>query len=301
MKLKLIYILLIGFFFSQSALAIDPISKIAKANKAKELAKEAYVNGEYNKAIQHYSYLLDSLNYESEEAQLNRAHSYFQLKDTINAFDNYRSLSTAKSKSIQSKAFLQMGNLSEQQKEYENALSYFKEALKTNPANQEARYNYELLKKKMKEQEENQDQDQKDQQDQDKEQQDKKEENKDQESKEDQDSESQKDKKDQEKSQEDKEAEKDQQKKDAEDSEGEEGEKSEEEKKKEQEQKEGEESESEDQKPMEPSTREKLEEMNVSEEKAKMILEALRNKEAQYFQQMRKKATERPKSGKPDW
>ena len=52
---------------------------------------------------------------------------------------------------------------------------------------------------------------------------------------------------------------------------------------------------------MEPSTREKLQQMNVSEEKAKMILEALRNKEAQYFQQMRKKATEKPKSNKPDW
>ena len=53
--------------------------------------------------------------------------------------------------------------------------------------------------------------------------------------------------------------------------------------------------------PKEPSTSAKLEAMNVSEEKAKQILEALRNKEAQYIQQMRKKATKRKDSGKPDW
>ena len=39
----------------------------------------------------------------------------------------------------------------------------------------------------------------------------------------------------------------------------------------------------------------------VAEEKAKMILEALRNKESQYFQQLRKKATKKQDSGKPDW
>ena len=41
--------------------------------------------------------------------------------------------------------------------------------------------------------------------------------------------------------------------------------------------------------------------MNISEEKARMILEAMRNNEIQYIQQQRRKATERPKSGKPDW
>jgi len=52
---------------------------------------------------------------------------------------------------------------------------------------------------------------------------------------------------------------------------------------------------------MSPSTKQKLEEMNISEEKAQMILEALRNKESQYFQQLRKKATKKQDSGKPDW
>ncbi|MEQ8714304.1 MAG: hypothetical protein RIC80_14885 [Cyclobacteriaceae bacterium] len=50
-----------------------------------------------------------------------------------------------------------------------------------------------------------------------------------------------------------------------------------------------------------PSPSEKLEEMNLSEEKAKMILEAMRNSEVQYLQQMKKKATKKADSKKPDW
>ena len=46
---------------------------------------------------------------------------------------------------------------------------------------------------------------------------------------------------------------------------------------------------------------EKLEEMKISEEKAKMILEALKNKEIQYYQQNKRKPTKRKDPKKPDW
>jgi outer membrane biosynthesis protein TonB len=53
---------------------------------------------------------------------------------------------------------------------------------------------------------------------------------------------------------------------------------------------------------MPPKSREeKLKELNMSEEKARMILEAMRNNEIQYLQQMKRKATKKPDSGKPDW
>ncbi len=90
--------------------------------------------------------------------------------------------------------------------------------------------------------------------------------------------------------------------------EGKEGEKSEEEKKKEQEKKEKEGEEQDENKEGEkdsekqpPSTSDKLKEMNISEEKAKMILEALKNNEIQYIQQNRRKATKRKNNDKPDW
>ncbi len=47
--------------------------------------------------------------------------------------------------------------------------------------------------------------------------------------------------------------------------------------------------------------KDKLEEMNISPEKAEMILEAMKNNEKQYVQQNKRKATKRKDSDKPDW
>lgn len=50
-----------------------------------------------------------------------------------------------------------------------------------------------------------------------------------------------------------------------------------------------------------PSFSEKLEQMKISEEKAKMILEAMKNQEMQYLQQQRRKASKPKDKSKPDW
>ncbi|MFN7259972.1 MAG: hypothetical protein ACK5TU_08755, partial [Cyclobacteriaceae bacterium] len=71
---------------------------------------------------------------------------------------------------------------------------------------------------------------------------------------------------------------------------------------KEKEQKEKEEQEkNKDKKDIPPSVSEKLKEMQMSEEKAKMILEAMKNQEVQYLQQNKRKATKPKDKGKPDW
>ncbi len=54
-----------------------------------------------------------------------------------------------------------------------------------------------------------------------------------------------------------------------------------------------------DQPPM--SRSEKLEQLDLTEEKARMILEALKNNEIQYIQQNKRKPTKKPDSSKPDW
>jgi len=41
--------------------------------------------------------------------------------------------------------------------------------------------------------------------------------------------------------------------------------------------------------------------MNMSEEKANMILDALKNQEIQYLQQNKRKATKTKDNSKPDW
>ncbi|MDZ7607446.1 MAG: hypothetical protein U5K79_18080 [Cyclobacteriaceae bacterium] len=49
------------------------------------------------------------------------------------------------------------------------------------------------------------------------------------------------------------------------------------------------------------SREEKLKELNITEEKARMILEAMKNNEIQYIQQNKRKPTKKPDSSKPDW
>src|SRR5690606_4174329 len=66
---------------------------------------------------------------------------------------------------IRSKALQQLGNMANQQGRAEEALNLFKQAIKAAPTNDDARYNYEMLKKKLDEQKQ-QDQQQQDNQDQ---------------------------------------------------------------------------------------------------------------------------------------
>jgi hypothetical protein len=291
---------------------IDP-TEIAKINALKEEAEIAYLAGNYEKSAAKYSYLLDTMDVEDESATLNLAHAYYQLKDNKNALSYYQKLIDAENSAVKSLAFQQLGVLSNDPKTLENALSYFKEAIKSDPMNDDARYNYELLKKKLTEQQQNQDQDQ------DQDQENKDQENKDEENKENKD---QDNKEGQDEDQENKENKEEQEKKGEEEDkqqqekEGEEGEESEEEKQQQekegeeseeekeqqkQQEKEGEESEAQKEQNKPPSTSEKLKEMNISEEKAQMILEALRNNEIQYIQQNRRKATKKKDNDKPDW
>lgn len=145
----LLTILLISFS------AVDPMD-IAKINALKEEAEKAYQTGNYEKSAEKYSYLLDTLNVEDEAATLNLANSYYKIKNNDAAISNYQKLQDAKDQSLKSLAYQQLGVISNDPKTLEKALSYFKQAIKSDPTNDDARYNYELLKKKLQNQNENQ-------------------------------------------------------------------------------------------------------------------------------------------------
>lgn len=287
-----------------SVAVIGGFNDIAKINSLKKQAKEAYNKGEYEVALKHFKQLSDSLNVKDDNILLNLANTYFKLSDTTNAINNYNSLLTSENKQIRSVAHQQLGIINNRDKKFKEALSHFKESLKADPSNEDSRYNYELLKKVLKEQEqqdqENQDQnkdqnqeDKKDQQDQenkDQQNKDQEKQNEEQQNKENQD---QQDKEGQEKEEEQKDGEKKEE-------ENKDGEKKEEEKENPQEQ-EGDQKEEDEQESQEPSFSDKLEEMNISEEKAKMILEAMKNNEIQYYQQNKRKAQKKKDTSKPDW
>jgi flagellar biosynthesis GTPase FlhF len=258
-------------------------NEIARINAFKKEAEKSFLSGDYADAISRYTYLIDSMQVEEDEIILNLAHAYHQISDSANARTYYSKASMSPNMSLKSIAYQQLGVISKNPETLKESLQYLKASVKANPANMDARYDYELVKKQIKEQEqkqenkENKDEENKEENKEDQE-------NQDQENQENKDGEE--DKKEQENQEQDKESQ------DQEDKEGEEDQ---------QEQEAENEKEGEDENQQEQSTKEKLKEMNISEEKAQMILEAMRNSEIQYIQQQKRKATKKPESGKPDW
>jgi len=253
---------------------------ITKINSLKKEAERAYLNGDYELAAAKYSILSDSLELDDDQIKLNLAHSYFHLGDTTGAKLNYGKVGTSSDRKLRSIAYQQLGVMSKQAKKYEEALQQLKSSIKADPTNREAVYDYEVVKKLLEEQKQQQ-QDQQNQDQQDQDQQDKDNENQE---KQDQDKEGGQENKD--------EKGENQQEQDQEQKEGEQ---------QEQEQQEGEQQEQEEEKSQEQMTKEKLQEMGISEEKARQLLEAMRQSEIKYLQNQKRKATKRPPSGKPDW
>jgi Ca-activated chloride channel family protein len=273
-------------------LVINPFSdldKIAKVNKAKKEAERAYLAKDYRLANEKYTYLRDSLGVVDDKISLNLANTQYLLNDSTNALSSYSQLRESPDANIRSIANQQLGAMQFNSKKYEEALKNYKAALKADPSNADARYNYELLKKLIKEQEE--------QQEQNKDQQNKDQENKDEENKDKKDQEKQDQKQEQDKSKEEQEKNKEEQK---------EQDQQEEEKKDQQEQEEQkpedqqEEDKKEQNKPN-PIDEEKLKEMQITEEKARLILEAMKNNEVQYIQQNKRKSKKKKDPTKPDW
>ena len=266
-------------------LLLGTFNDIATVNRLKQEAQTALQQKEYTKAAQYYSQIVDSLQVNDEAVRLNLAHALLLAGDTANAQRNYSLLTSSEDRSLQSVAYQQVGVVASAQKKYKEALAIFKESLKADPTNEESRYNYELVKKLLEQQQE-QEQNQEDKQqnqDQNKQDQEKKEQEGDK-----QESQDEGEQSEEEGEQEDQQS-GEPESKERNEQEGQEGEQNESEGEQEQEEQ-----------PNSP-TSEKLKEMNISEEKARMILEAMRNNEMQYIQQNRRKPQKPRDRTKPDW
>ncbi len=285
------------------AAIIPGLNDIATVNKLKREAETAYLSGNYAKAAEAYTMLTDSLGVMDDKILLNLGHSLFQKGDSLQAFSQYQRLISSPDKTLRSTALNQMGVLSNNPQERSSALNFFKEALKANPANAEARYNYQLLKKQMDEEsEQNKDQQQKDKENEEK----KEDEKKDEQNKQDQNQQNDQQQKDQEQQNKDQQKQdqqqKDQEQKNKEQQDKEQSQKPEDQQKQEQQSQDQQDQQKKDGEQQPPQIDpEKLKEMNISEEKARMILEAMRNSEIQYIQQNKRKGTKKADSTKPDW
>lgn len=263
----------------------DDLNRIAAVNRLKKEAEQAYENKNYAEAAQKYKLLIDSLDQNDERMKLNLSNAYYKLKDTTQALNMYEQLTDAENNNIRSIAQQQLGVMAHNKGKYDESLEYFKNAMRDDPGNEEARYNYELLKKFMQQQQRQQQQkNQKDQQ---------------QKNKEDKNQQQQKNQQNQQQQQQ----QKDQQQQEKNQQQNQEKqEQKNQQQKSEEEQKQAQRKESEDQKDKDMQSQpEDMKDMKISREMAKMILEAMRNNEIQYLQQMKKKPKNPPESGKPDW
>ena len=120
---------------------------ISQINEYTAIAAAAYKQQEYQEAIVAYEYLLNDLEVNDDQIRLNLAHTYYQANRLSEALQQYRLLADNPASHLRSVVHLQLGNIHTKQKKYKQALLLYKQALIANPGNEAARYNYELLKK----------------------------------------------------------------------------------------------------------------------------------------------------------
>lgn len=131
-------------------------------DKARE-GNRAYERGDFETAASLY---MEAIQEEPDNARL-----YFNLGNALAkmgkaheaaaAWDQFKELN--ESPIEKSKAVYNQGNTAAEQKEWDKALKSYRDALKLNPNDLDAKHNYEMAVKQKQEQEQNQDQQQQDQ------------------------------------------------------------------------------------------------------------------------------------------
>ena len=251
---------------------------IFQTNSAKKKAANFYQEKQYKDAASELLYMNNVWKLDEPTVTLNLAHSYFEQQDTSaisSALTYYSQAVNSENDRVRSVANLQVGilkakragseqtKLKDKKKIYEDALVNFKEALRADEYNEEARFDYELLKRLLEIEAQKQEQEQKDK------------------------SEEQKQKEEQE--QDEQKSEEDQ------NQEGEDGQENQEQDQSKEEQ------DAQKQAQQQQSASDRLNDMDISQEKAEQILDAMRQNEAQYLQQQQRKGKKPRKTGKPDW
>jgi len=254
---------------------------IFQTNSAKKKATSLYQEKKYKDAASELLYMNNVWKLSEPTVTLNLAHSYFEQQDTSaisSSLVYYSEVINSPNDRVRSVANLQVGILkarragSEQTKPkdkkkiYEDALVNFANALRADQHNQEARFDYELLKRLLEIEAQKQEQEQKDKSEEEK----------------------QKEKEEQEQKEEE-------QQKEEENKEGEDGQENKEQDKSKEEQ------DAQKQAQQQQSPSDRLKDMDISQEKAEQILDAMRQNEAQYLQQQQRKGKKPRKTGKPDW
>ncbi|MEX0904229.1 MAG: tetratricopeptide repeat protein [Balneolaceae bacterium] len=144
--MRILSLLILALFFSA-----------ATVNDARK-ANEAYNNGDYEQAAELYRQAIEQ-NPDDPRLHFNLGNSLYQMGRADEARESYeRYKRLAENNQERSMADYNVGRMLIDNEQYEEASGYFKEALKNNPSDADARHNYELALRRQQEQEQDQQQ-----------------------------------------------------------------------------------------------------------------------------------------------
>lgn len=142
--MKLVVLILLGFLFTASSL-----------NDGRK-ANEAFERGDYAEAVQLYRQAI-AQNPDDARLYFNLGNALSELGETeqaLEVYNQYKSMSD----NVQQQALADynQGRLLTENEQYDEALKYYRDALRKNPDDADARHNFELALKKQQQEEEQQ-------------------------------------------------------------------------------------------------------------------------------------------------
>jgi Ca-activated chloride channel family protein len=154
--------IIIGLLFSFTG----GFGQSAQADKAIQAGNDLYKQQEYNKAVIEYNKAVE-IDPANNTAKFNKANAVYKQDQKVEAVKIYANVAKdAEGTDLRSKAFYNKGVILSDQKNLEESIEAYKNALRNNPADKEARENLQkaLLELKKKEPPKKEDQQKKKQQ-----------------------------------------------------------------------------------------------------------------------------------------
>ena len=155
--MKIIFFTFLSFIFVNSAFAQAWVDSL-------DVARKAYKSGDYDKAVRYYQ---SAQKQAPKDVDLSDeiAQSTYRSRDFKNAQKAYeQSASDKKSPEERARVNHNLGNTRMKQKDYDGAISAYKESLRNNPNDPETKYNLSEAIRQKKQQEQQKKEDQKDNQ-----------------------------------------------------------------------------------------------------------------------------------------
>lgn len=122
------------------------LTRIHERNAAIERGQQAYARQDYATAALAYKEAAIRLGSREEQVWLNLAHATARAGRSAEARNYYGHLLNSSTPSIRSIALQQLAVLATRKEDYAQAVALLRQALVANPANIDARYNYEVLR-----------------------------------------------------------------------------------------------------------------------------------------------------------